>query len=325
MRIVIALCERLLHKQGGPAGPTQESPIRQAAAQLALLADGNELVVVQPGSNRITTQAPHSHNGSNGYNGNNGSNGNPRHTLNGDAFADEADVSLAYRLELELRNLLPSDRPCATLLSTVEVDSRDPAFAHPDKPVGAVLLGERALAAARAKHWCIARDRIGYRRVVPNPRALRLLQAEPLHRLVEQGTVVVCAIGGMPVAADGGGLHGVEALIDCYSGAVLVAEAIEADVFVIATEMAGVFLDWGTANSKLLRHGHPSALREFASTLGSMEPTLQAASDFAERTGRRAAIGALNDVARLVDGSAGTTISCERADPRRFEGGAVAC
>lgn len=318
MRIVIALCERVLHRHGGQGGPEQASLIRQAAAQIAQVAYAHDLVIVHAGTNRIAAPAPH------GHNGHSGCNGHTKHEVHGDAFPVEADLNLAYRLELELRNLLPSDRPCATLLSMVEVDSHDPAFAHPDKPVGSVLLGERALAVARANHWRIAQDGIGYRRVVPNPRPLRLLQAEPLHRLVEQGTVVVCAVGGVPVAADGGGLRGVEALIDCYSGAALVAEAIEADLFVIVTEMAGVFLDWGTANSKLLRHGHPSALRELASTVGSMAPTLQAASSFVERTGRRAAIGALNDVARLVDGSAGTTISCERADPRRFEGGAVA-
>jgi len=229
------------------------------------------------------------------------------------------------RLELELRNLLPCGRACTTLHATVEVDIADPAFAHPDKRIGAVLLGERALAVARAEHWRIAQDGIGYRRVVPNPSPMRLLQSEPLRRLIEQGTVVMCAVGGVPVAVDDGRLHRVEALVDEYAGAALVAEAIDADLYVIATDRAGVFLDWGTANSKLLRHGHPSVLHELACTAGTMSANLEAAARFAERTGRRAAIGALSDVVRLVEGTAGTTISCERVDPRGFAGGAVAC
>lgn len=314
MRIVIALGERPLHGHTGHGGTEQQAcMMKRAAAQLAEVARGNELVVVHAGTMRTTAPPSPGHNG------------DAKPDVPADAFAVEPELDLAYRLERALRNLLPIDRPCATLLTTVEVDSDDPAFDHPDKPIGAVLLGERALAVARANHWRIAQDGIGYRRVVPNPRPMRLLQAESLNRLVEQGAVVVCAIEGVPVATGDGGLHGVEALIDRYAGAELVAEAIEADLFVIATEMAGVFLDWGTANSKLLRHGHPSALRELTSSAGSMAPTLQAASSFVERTRRRAAIGALNDVARLVEGSVGTTISCERVDPRRFAGGSVIC
>jgi carbamate kinase len=207
----------------------------------------------------------------------------------------------------------------------VEVDTADPALARSEDAIGRLITGDYALAVTREKPYSPAHDRIGYRHAAPNPRPTRLLQARLLHSLVEQGTVVMCRGGGTPVVATpGGGVSGVRAFIDPYDCAALVAETIDADLFVIAMEMAGVILDWGTANSKLLRHGHPSALRELASTVGSMAPTLQAASSFVERTGRRAAIGALNDVARLVDGSAGTTISCERADPRRFEGGAVA-
>jgi carbamate kinase len=313
MRIVIALADDALHRKAGQAdGEAQTLIVRSAAAQLVRVADGNELVIVHADGRRIPSAFSSDHDRP------------ARAACLPWSLELATDMSTGDRLELELRNLLPQDRPCVTLRTTVEVDIADPAFAHPDKPVGAVLLGERALAAARAKHWRIAQDGIGYRRVVPNPSPVRLLQSEPLRRLMEQGTVVMCAVGGIPVAADDGRLHGVEALVDEYAGAALVAEAIAADLYVIATDMAGVFLDWGTANSKLLRHGHPNALSELACATGAMAPKLQAASRFAERTGRRAAIGALSDVARLVEGTVGTTISCERVDPRRFEGGAVA-
>lgn len=315
MRIVIALADDALHRKTvRPDVDSEALIVRSAASQLVRVADGNELVIVHADGGRTTPTASPSH-------------------LDGDAcescsseFLDgETGMTSGDRLELELRNLLPNARACVTLRTMVEVDIADPAFTHPDKPIGAVLLGERALAVARAKHWRLAQDGIGYRRVVPNPRPMRLLQSEPLRRLIEQGAVVMCAVGGVPVAADDGRLQRVEALVDHYAGAALVAEAIDADVYVIATDMAGVFLDWGTANSKLLRHGHPSAMSELVCSTGSMGPKLEAAARFAERTGRRAAIGALTDVARLVEGTVGTTISCERADPRRLEGGAVAC
>ncbi|WP_206952157.1 amino acid kinase family protein [Trinickia acidisoli] len=314
MRIVIALAENALHKRGEKASADEEArSVRVAAARLAGVADGNDLVIMHAEGHRAVIPVSQDQGRR--------ANADDSHCV----LDAEPHVRHGCRFELELRNCLPSVRACATLLTMVEVDLADPAFEHPDKPVGTVFAGERALAAARAKHWSMAYDGVGYRRVVPAPRPMRLLQSEPLRRLIEQGTIVMCAGGGVPVvsAADGA-LHSVEAIIDPYGGAALVAEAIEADLFVIATDMAGVFLDWGTANSKLLRHGHPSALRELACAAGTMGPKLQAASHFAERTGRRAVIGALADVGRLVEGTAGTTISCERVDPRCFAGGSVA-
>lgn len=315
MRIVIALADDAMQKRGAGAGTSKEAEtLRAAAEQLARVADGNDLVVVQAQGHPLWP-APEYDRGAYAMNG-----------FAHDLLATDADHTIACRLDMELRHRLPSTRACATLFSMVEVDMADPAFDHPDMPIGAVFTGQRALACAQQKHWRIAHDGVGYRRVVPSPRPKRLLQLAALRGFVDQGAVVMCTVGSIPVvlsAADGG-WHGVEAVIDPYVGAAFVAQEIGADRFVIATDVAGVFLDWGTANSKLLRHGHPSAVREFAAEAGSMGPKLQAASGFAERTGARAVIGALDDVARLVDGTAGTTISCERVDPRRFAGGAVA-
>ncbi|RDU99164.1 carbamate kinase [Trinickia dinghuensis] len=319
MRIVIALAESALHRRGEKGCSEDEAHhVRAAAAQLARVADGNDLVIVHDNEHHNghhRSAVPASRDRAPFHNG----------EIERDVFDAETNVGVGCRFELELRNCLTSARPCATLLTMVEVDRADPAFEHPDKAIGAFIVDERALAAAHAKHWSLTHDGIGYRRVVPNPRPKRLLQTQPLHRLIEQGTVVMCSGGGMPVvAAADGALQGVQAFIDPYGGAALIAETIDADLFVIATDMAGVILDCGTANSKLLRHGHPSAVREFALSAGAMAPKLHAASRFAERTGRRAAIGALADVERLVDGTAGTTISCERVDPSSILGGSVA-
>lgn len=315
MRIVIALADDAMQKRAGcPGSSKRAEEMRAVAAQLARVARDNDLVVVQAEGHPLWPAPSYDHDA---------------YAMNSfahDLLATDADQAIACRLDLELRHLLPSTRACSTLFSRIGVDPADPAFDRPDMPIGAVFTGQRALACAQQKHWRIAHDGVGYRRVVPSPQPKRLLQLAALRGFLDQGAVVMCTVGSIPVvssAADGG-WHGVEAVIDPYVGAAFVAQEAGADRFVIATEVAGVFLDWGTANSKLLRHGHPSAVREFAAEAGAMGPKLHAASGFAERTGARAAIGALADVARLVDGTAGTTISCERVDPRRFAGGAVA-
>lgn len=316
MRIVIALANDALHRLGGKGG-TQEDPliVRSAAAQLARIAQGNDVVIVHSDGYRMSCHATPHHEGRHGC-----------AVSTEPAHAELGAKHLGASLERELRNMLPSARRCAALHTQVEVDRADPAFDAPNKAVGPMLTGERALAAAREKRWHLAHDGIAYRHVVPSPQPVRLLQEEPLRRLVEQGAVVVCTVGVTPVVtADDGGLHAVDAVVDEHDGAALVARTVQADLFVIATDKPGVFLDWGTANSKLLRHGHPSVLHELARTAGTMSAKLEAAARFAERTGRRAAIGALSDVLRLVEGTAGTTISCERVDPRGFAGGAVAC
>ncbi|WP_158244333.1 amino acid kinase family protein [Trinickia dabaoshanensis] len=315
MRIVIALADNALRKRGGQTGASADGhAVRAAAARLAGVVEGNDVVLVHENERGADGSAWSGLSDRTGEAGTHDGVPTPLH-------ADDV-----HRFDLELRNCLTSARACATLLPMVEVDAADPAFDRPDQPIGAFIVGERAVAAARAKRWDIAKDSIGYRRVVPNLRPVRLPQSEALRRLIDERTVVICAGGVVPVVARADGAwHGVDAVVDPYSAAELIAEAIDADLFVIVTDMAGVFLDWGTANSKLLRHGHPDALREFADTAGAMGPKLRAASHFAERTGRRAAIGALADVERLVAGTAGTTISCERVDPRRFAGGSIAC
>lgn len=334
MRIAIALDDAWRNRAVGRDGDDEAEGVRAAALRLARLAQGNELVIVRPDRHRRSSaRAPEYRGEAIDGLGHDGLAGIADMADVAD-MADMADIrgnsgkagmTIGCRLEAELRRSLDGVRACETLFMSVEVDVDDPAFDHPDTPIGAVFTGERALAAARANQWRIASDGVGYRRVVPSPRPVRLVPREPLRLLLEQGAVIVCALARMPViAADDGGWRCVEAVVDHHAAAALVAQAVEADAFVIATHTAGVFLDGGTANSKLLRHGHPSALRELEATTGAMGPKLRAAAQFVERTGRRAAIGALADVAGLVEGTAGTSISCEPPDPRRFAGGAVA-
>ena len=283
MRIVIALADDALRKRGVEFSAQQASSIvRSAAAQLAQVAEGNDLVIVQTARHGASRTASLDHNGRSQQDA-------PSANVDG-----EFHTGAGYALERELGNLLPSARVTATLSVSVEVDLADPAFQHLDTPVGPICSDEQGVAATTAKQGLAARGTIGSRRVAPSPQPMRLAQSEPLRLLVEQGTLVLCTVdSNAVVAADDGGWYGVEAVIDPHAGAALVAESVKADLFIIATGMAGVFLDWGTANSKLLRHAHPNVLSELLDAVGAMAPKLRAASHFAEHTGRRAAIGAL--------------------------------
>ena len=305
MRIVIALGGNALLKRGQKiSAEAQSANVRLAAAQLARVAEGNELVIVHGNGPQVGLLASQEREAG-------ASAGFPLDVLDA-----ETEGMIGYPLELELRNRLPKTRACATLLTMVEVDANDPAFEHPDKPIGAMLSDSAAVESAKAKGWSIGRDGTGYRRVVPSPLPKRLVQVAPLRWLLAQHAIVICAGGGgIPViAAEDGTLRGIEAVVDKDRSAALVAEAIEADLFVIATDVAGVFADWGTPGARLLTHLTPRVLREHAFAAGSMGPKVEAAASFVERTGRRANIGALTDVAALVEGSAGTTMSAHEND-----------
>jgi carbamate kinase len=222
----------------------------------------------------------------------------------------ETEGMIGYLIELELRNLLPRGRGCATILTMVEVHADDPAFTHPDKPIGAVFTEADAAVATRVKGWTMARDGESYRRVVASPKPVRLLEIQPVRWLLAHGAIVVCAGGGgIPVVAEPDGRYrGVEAVIDKDRSASLLARDLEADLFVIASDVAGVYLDWGKTSARPIRSSSPEALSALGFASGSMGPKVEAACEFARRTGHRAVIGALDDIERMVAGTAGTSI-----------------
>ncbi|WP_423383220.1 carbamate kinase [Burkholderia sp. LMG 32019] len=299
MRIVVALGGNALLRRGEAMSPAaQLQNVRLAAAQLAGIAHGNELVIVHGNGPQVgmlaalSRQAPLAE----------------RFPL--DVLDAETEGMIGYLIELELRNRLPALRPCATLLTMVEVSAADPAFQHPDKPVGPVLTQAAAAEMVDANGWKIVADGGGYRRVVPSPRPLRFLEIEPIRALLASRAIVICAGGGgIPVVEAGDGQHqGIEAVVDKDRSAALLAREIDADLFVIATDVAGVYLDWGTADARLVRRTSPDALAALAFAPGSMGPKVEAAGDFARASGRRASIGSLAQIARLVDDTAGTSV-----------------
>ena len=226
-----------------------------------------------------------------------------------DVLGAESQGMIGFLLEQALRNALDG-RTVATLLTSVLVDADDPAFQAPTKPVGPAYPEDVARELAQARGWHIARDGAAFRRVVPSPRPLAILELEAIRILVEAGVLVICAGGGgVPVVrrADGA-LDGVEGVVDKDRTAALLAEALGADRLLLLTDVANVYAGWGTAAARPIGETSVSELRRLAFEPGSMGPKVEAACRFAERTGRPASIGALVDAPEILAGRAGTTV-----------------
>jgi len=293
MLMVVALGGNALLKHGEAiSAEAQRSNVRVAAAQLAKVAAGNDLVIVHgngPQVGMLALQAS---------------------SFPLDVLDAETEGMIGYMIEQEMRNLLPAGRACVTLLTMVEVSATDPAFGHPDKPIGPRYTVAEAASASEGKGWTMAAQGDKLQRVVPSPKPVRMLEIEPVRWLLERGCVVICAGGGgIPVVAEAEGRHrGVEAVVDKDRSAALLAAELKANLFVIATDVQGVYLDWGKPSSRLVARANPGALGELAFLAGSMAPKVEAACEFASRTGHRAVIGALNDIEAMIAGKAGTSI-----------------
>jgi carbamate kinase len=232
-----------------------------------------------------------------------------------DVLGAETEGMIGYMIEQELGNLLPFERPFATLLTMIEVDPADPAFNDPTKFIGPVYDKPEADRIAAEKGWTFKADGDKWRRVVPSPLPKRVFELRPIRWLLEQNTVVVAAGGGgIPTMYEPGKerhLIGVEAVIDKDFASELLARELDADLFVMLTDTDAVYLDWGKPGQRAIRRASPAAMAEFPFPAGSMGPKVDAARMFAERTGKRAAIGALQDLPRIVAGKAGTTVTSE--------------
>jgi carbamate kinase len=207
----------------------------------------------------------------------------------------------------------------ATLLTMIVVDPEDPAFARPTKFVGPGYAKEAADTLASTKGWTFRQDGANWRRVVPSPQPRRIVEIQPITWLLERGAVVICAGGGgIPTAypAGPGALTGVEAVIDKDLASELLAENVGADLFLMATDVDGVYLDWGWPEQRRLGRVTPEDLAGLQFAAGSMGPKVEAAVRFVTKTGMRAAIGSLDDIDALVAGDAGTSVV-----PRRAPGG----
>ena len=228
-----------------------------------------------------------------------------------DILDAETEGMIGYMLEQELGNLLPLDRHLATLLTQIRVDPRDPAFGHPTKPIGPVYTREAAERLAVERGWRVAPDGGSYRRVVPSPEPLEIVELSVIEGLVRAGVLVVCAGGGgIPVVErEDGSFAGAEAVIDKdYAGALL-ATSLHADVFLMLTDVDAVYRDWGTPGAKPIHRASPEELAGTAFAAGSMGPKVEAACRFVRANSGFAVIGSLGSAEAMLRGEAGTMIA----------------
>ena len=307
MRLVIALGGNALLRRGQPmTADNQLDNIRRAATQLAKIASSHELVLTHgngPQVGLLALQAA-AYTAVESY---------PL-----DVLGAQTDGMIGYLLEQELANLLPS-RTVTTLLTRVEVDTNDPAFLHPTKPIGPVYTQDESQRIATEKNWIMAPDGNSFRRVVASPQPLRVLGLEPIRWLLEKGALVIAAGGGgIPVVrgADGHSLQGVEAVIDKDLCSGMLARELEADCLIIATDVAAVFVDWGTPQQRALGKVSPQTLATFSFPAGSMGPKIDAACRFVEASGKRAVIGSLDQIEGMLLGEAGTQILTDECAQR---------
>jgi carbamate kinase len=216
---------------------------------------------------------------------------------------------IGYMIEQELMACLPG-RAVATLLTQVIVNPGDAAFGHPSKPIGPLYTAEQARQLERERGWRMALDGAKWRRVVPSPEPLRVVELAAIRLLVDAGAVVICAGGGgIPVAVTpGGALRGLEAVIDKDLCAALLAHQLGADALLLLTDVDAVYLDWGTAQQRPIHEAAPGQLKRLAFAPGSMRPKVHAACRFVEGGGKLAGIGRLEDALPILGGVRGTVV-----------------
>jgi carbamate kinase len=301
MRVVVALGGNALLKRGEPmTAEVQRANVRTAAPALAAVASKHQLVLSHgngPQVGLLALQAA-------AY--------EEVEAYPLDVLGAQTEGMIGYVLEQELGNLLPFEVPFATVLTMVEVDPADPAFGDPTKFVGPVYDKAEADGLAAEKGWVFKQDGDRWRRVVPSPEPKRIFEIRPIRWLLDKDVVVICAGGGgvptMYAPNAERTLIGVEAVIDKDLASELLAREVEADLFVMVTDVDGVYADWGTPEQRRLERVTPAELRDQPFAAGSMGPKVQAAIRFVERTGKRAAIGGLAEIEAIVDGTAGTQV-----------------
>jgi len=298
MLVVAALGGNALARRGDPPDiAAQRARADAAATALATVAAGGHLVVTHgngPQVGRIALR--HADAGE-----------DPPPPL--DVLDAESAGQIGYLVVQALANRLPG-REVVALLTRVVVDPADSAFGRPDKPIGPVYTAAVADRLARMHGWAVGPDGDGFRRLVPSPEPLRIVELPAIRALVAADTITVCVGGGgIPVVeAPDGTKTGVEAVIDKDLASALLAIALDADALLLLTDVPAVFTGWGGPAARAIRSASPGALGVETFAPGSMAPKITAACRFAAATGRAAVIGRLEDAAALLDGGTGTAI-----------------
>lgn len=236
-----------------------------------------------------------------------------------DSLVADTQGAMGYMIERGLRGALRRrrlERPVVTIVTEVEVDPHDPAFAAPDKPIGRFYDEAEARALAATRGWPMMEDpRRGHRRVVASPRPLRIVQLPTIEKLVELDvTVICCGGGGIPVSRDSQEhIHGEEAVIDKDRLSMLLAVRLGAERFIITTSVERVYEDYYSDDPRPLAEVTAARVRELVDAgqfaAGSMGPKMEAVVDYLDAVDGEAIICLPEDLVAATEGRAGTHIT----------------
>lgn len=238
-----------------------------------------------------------------------------------DVCGADSQGGIGYMMQQALQNELRArgvDRTVVTVVTQVVVDERDPAFRRPTKPIGPFYTQERARLLAKEKGWTVTEDAgRGWRRVVPSPRPLEVVEIAAIRRLVQDRAVVIAAGGGgIPVSRQwDGSFHGVEAVIDKDLASSLLARLLGLEALCIVTGVERVALHFGKPDQKDIPCATAEELSRYAAEghfpAGSMGPKIQAAIEFVRGGGSEVVITSPARLRESLEGNGGTRIRRE--------------
>lgn len=224
---------------------------------------------------------------------------------------------IGYWLTRELtKQLLEAgiEKPVMAVNTLVEVNPDDPAFQKPSKPVGRFIDADEAQRLYDERGWIVGPDaNRGYRRMVPSPKPLRILEAAPIRNLIDnQFLVLCCGGGGIPVYKKDGVFQGIEAVIDKDFTSCLLAKTLKIENLIICTEVENVYLNFGQPDQKALHQLSLTEAEQYQAEghfgAGSMGPKVSAMIDYVRHGGKRAFITSLEKTVEALAGQAGTEI-----------------
>ncbi len=300
MSIVVALGGNALMRPGerGTAAE-QRANLREACGALRPLLEERELVVTHGNGPQVGNEL-----------------------LRQERAAEEAPPLPLYlavaQTQAEIGALIESElepvagRPVACLLTHVLVAEDDPAFAEPTKPIGPFYPEEQAKSLERDRGWQVVHDAgRGWRRVVPSPAPLEVVELGAIQSLLASGSIVVaCGGGGIPATRRGEHLAGIDAVIDKDRASSLLARELGAERLVILTEVPAVYSGFGTDRQEELRELSPDEAEALVPELaaGSMRPKVEASVEFVRATGNEALITSPAALGEALGGRSGTRI-----------------
>lgn len=301
MRIVLALGGNALLARGQAlTAENQRENIKKAAASIASIANEHEVVIVHGNGPQVgllmeqnSTYQEYS----------------PETTpYPMDVLGSQTIGMVGYMLQQELKNI---DRSLniATLVTQTEVTKSDPAFSNPTKFVGPVYTPARAKEIMASSDMVFKEDGEYYRRVVPSPMPKDIVELNQIVSLLDAGNLVIaCGGGGVPVCIENDKSVGVECVIDKDLTAELLAEKLNADLFIILTD-GSIYRNYGKEDQAEIKKATPSGLAEFNFPAGSMGPKIDAVCKFVNAGRGDAAIGSLFDLDRIITNEAGSIIT----------------